>query len=187
MLSPHNDFRGFDMSSGVDNFAFDGYFTVVAFWSDIPVVMVTGLMLMFSVMKKKFKPCNGLLVYIDVASSSLLSLYRPPNYIDYQSTVVITVLSVIGLSNHCADMFTFLSSWRGTMPTFFYFCRLWWLLGIRSFFIPQQRIGRDDPVNLPCLLFVTMYKRFVGDKLRSSVLVPDGPHNSSILYLSFTS
>jgi len=53
MLSPHNDFRGFDMSSGVDNFAFDGYFMVVAFRSDIPVVMVTALMLMFSVMRKK--------------------------------------------------------------------------------------------------------------------------------------
>src|SRR5208282_3668975 len=31
-----------------------------------------------------------------------------------------------------------------------------------KFFIPQQRIGRDDPANLPYLCFVTKYKRFVG-------------------------
>ena len=37
MLSPHNDFRGFDMSSDVDNFACDEFFTVMAFVVDIMV------------------------------------------------------------------------------------------------------------------------------------------------------
>ena len=56
----------------------------------------------------------------------------------------------------------------------------YWLLGMRSVFIPQQRIGRDDPANLPYLLFVTKYDNVSsGDKSRSSVLVPVGPYNYS--------
>ena len=55
---------------------------------------------------------------------------------------------------------------------------------MRSVFIPQQRIGRDDPDNLPIFLFIICTKVLSGDKSRSSVLVPVGPYNCVVLHFA---
>ena len=115
----------------------------------------------------------------------ILSFYFSQNLFKLPINRVVKILTSnwIVQSLHRYVYVSFITMWYN-VPRFCAFIN-YWLLGMRSFFIPQQRIGRDDPDNLPYLLFVTKYDNVSsGDKSRSSVLVPVGSYNSSFLHFA---
>ena len=115
--------------------------------------------------------------------TSYRSIFRK-TFSNYQSTVLWKCSLVIGLSNHCADMSTFLSAQCGIMIHVFLLSSLYWLLGMRSSSSRSSVLG--EMIQLICHIFGSLRSINVtsGDKSRSSILVPVGPYNCVVLHFA---